>query len=294
MIISRLRGGLGNQMFQYAAAMACARQAGLPAADIRFDLAWFRRHADRRFELDVFGIAPREAGRGVLALARLAARLPFLARAGLPAWRREAHFHHDPALADCCARARGRQPLYLTGYWQSPRYFAAIEAELRAAYRFRPDDDVRNRDLANRMQARPSVSVHVRRGDYATNPRAGARHGVLDAAYYRAAIALVADRVGAADWYVFTDTPGDAAVDCPGPTTWVTHNRGAASCRDLELMASCSHHVIANSSFSWWGAWLAGGTAGHDGRQVVVAPHAWFTADGPDTRDLLPPSWLRA
>lgn len=299
MIITRLRGGLGNQMFQYAAALACARRAGVPEQAIHFDLEWFNRHRERRFELDVFGIEVRQPPTAVLALARWTRHLPALAMGRVPRYVHEAHFHYDPAFENC------RDGVYLAGYWQSPRYFAAISDTVRSAFRFASAADGRNGELASAMAASNSVCVHVRRGDYVVGPsgtttgvsatRGPGVHGVLGADYYRSAVDQIADQAAPTHWYVFTDADDDLHdfVEFPGPSTFIRHNRGAHSFRDLELMTHCRHHIVANSSFSWWGAWLAAAQAQTPPAGIVVAPRGWFRTPERDATDLLPPHWLR-
>jgi hypothetical protein len=137
-----------------------------------------------------------------------------------------------------------------------------------------------------------SVSVHVRRGDYVTDPAANRVHGTCGSEYYERAAELLCEQVTSPRFFVFSDDPEAARRELrmPGPAEFIDGNVGQRDWEDLRLMTSCRHHIIANSTFSWWGAWLA-----HHDEQVVAAPHAWFrpgAKPGHCVRDLIPQSWM--
>lgn len=293
MIITNLIGGLGNQMFQYACGRACALDTGLPLA-VSTDM--FRGYAlhqglelTRVFALEVDEATPAQMRRCLSwqrpvwlrrVLGRPQARR--LTRRGFVA---EPHFHYWPGLRDAAAGGA-----YLQGYWQSERYFAHHEATLRKDLRFRTPPQGLTAQYAARIGACQAVSLHVRRGDYVSNARTQAIHGSLPLQYYERALRHVLQRVPQATIFAFSDDPqwvADNLRPLHPDLTIVNFNRGADSYNDLRLMALCRHHIIANSSFSWWGAWL-------DERpdKIVVAPERWFV-DGPDSGDLVPPSWIR-
>jgi hypothetical protein len=141
------------------------------------------------------------------------------------------------------------------------------------------------------MEAVESVSLHVRRGDYVSNARANAVHGTCSLAYYRQAIALVRERVIAPRFFIFSDDISWARAHLSfddAPATFVDWNGPEAPQEDLRLMARCRHHVIANSSLSWWGAWLST-TPG----QIVVSPRDWFSTNNDRARDVVPERWIR-
>ena len=134
------------------------------------------------------------------------------------------------------------------------------------------------------------MALHVRRGDYASNPETQRVHGFCSPDYYRRAIDTVAARVADPRVFVFSDDPewAERHLVLDHPTTIVRNAAPNAELDDFRMLARCRHHIIANSSFSWWGAWLASHPT-----QVVVAPAPWFAVDTYDTRDLLPAGWLR-
>jgi hypothetical protein len=287
MVITRLDGGLGNQLFQYAAArrLAQARSAILKL-DISALLDSNRPYALKHFNLVQAIATPADVGR-FLGTSPPALRrrvidrfLPYARRRGL----RERHCHFDPAILD----AGG--DVYLNGFWQSERYFADIADLLRRELTLQAPSDAENAALAERIGAVTAVSVHVRRGDYVAAPAATAVHGALPLTYYRAAAARVNATIPAARFFVFSD---DAEWVQPhlrlgSPTTFVSHNGPESGHEDLRLMSLCRHHIIANSSFGWWGAWL-----GEHAGQLVITPHRWFVDVTKDTRDLIPARWLQ-
>lgn len=287
LVIVRLIGGLGNQLFQYSAGRALAVRTG---AKLALDLRDFETYDLRRYELGTFPIAATIAT--VEELAAIGAPAPprsllnRVLRRLRPAMRhyREPHYHYDPSFPATLA------PVFLDGYWQSERYFVDIAEMLRRELTPRDPLEPENAEIAEQIDALEAVSVHVRRGDYVTNATTNAYHGTCSLEYYRAAFALVRDRVPAAHVFVFSDdtkwTRANLAFDAP--TTYVSVNPADRGFRDMQLMSRCRHHVIANSSFSWWGAWL-----NPRPDKMVIAPGRWFAQGENDTRDLVPASWVK-
>lgn len=290
MVIVTMMGGLGNQMFQYAAGRHLSLRLNTRLAfDLRalLDRTPRENFTFREYELDVFGIPATEAP--AAALGR------FTPSYRPPAWRRLLHRLGGPPATYRKVVERGiafdpavleqRGNLLLSGYWQSEKYFAGAAATVRDDFRFRAAPGDENAALARAIGSVEAVSIHVRRGDYLTN----AFHGLCSLAYYREAVALVAGRVSNPCFFVFSDDPQwvQQHLALPYPVTYVTHNQ-QRSHLDLQLMSLCRHHIIANSSFSWWGAWLGN----HPGK-VVVAPRRWFSDESIDTSDLVPAGWCR-
>ena len=290
MIISNLLGGLGNQMFQYAAARALSLARGQP---LRLDISGF---ADYRlhqgFELQrVFNcstdIANAAEVRSILGWQSVPLIRRVLARPALAAFRRaafivEPHFHHWPEIMDV------PQDCYLLGYWQSEKYFQNVESVIREDFAFKPALVNRNMELAEQISQVNAVSLHVRRGDYAQDPKTNVTHGLCSLDYYRAAIQHIAAKVEQPHFFIFSDDMDwvKAQLKIDLPCHYVDHNHGAESYNDMRLMSLCRHHIIANSSFSWWGAWL---NTYPD--KIVVSPRRWF-ASANITKDLFPHGWL--
>jgi hypothetical protein len=296
-----LIGGLGNQMFQYAAGKALAERHGVGLA---LDLSGFRNYALRSFLLDRLRVP--EAGPALVAEAGAGkpanhyARSLWkqridrvLGRAGMPKLApsadnyREPFFHYDPAF-----EALGAQTA-LFGYFQSERYFGAIAQPLRDWFLPRePFAEAAAGMLARIERSALPVSVHVRRGDY-LNPGTAEFHGVLGESYYRQALGRLEGTIGQdAELFIFSDDPAAAEqVLNFVPKSRLVHVCGDPErpWEDVALMAHCRHHVIANSSFSWWGAWL-----NRAPDKIVIAPRAWFAPNElakRNTADLYPPGW---
>lgn len=292
MITSHIIGGLGNQMFQYAAGRSLALQNGCELQLDTSDFAAYTLH--QGFELDiVFGINLR--------------RLDKISSGKLLGWRkhrflsslfgriegfgtlhttiaREPSFNYWPKWMHLQA------PAYLFGYWQSERYFSEFKHEIRQDFRFRQNLDPESNRIAEAISNKTSVSLHVRRGDYAKNPKTTALHGLCSPAYYSKAIDYLAHRANNLHLFIFSDDIPWVKANLPiagHNYTYVSHNKGSDSWRDMQLMSLCQHHIIANSSFSWWGAWL-----NPSPKKFVVAPEKWFAKDI-DTSDLIPESWIR-
>jgi hypothetical protein len=302
MITVSLIGGLGNQMFQYAAGKALAERHG---ASLALDLGGFRNYnyfgnynlTPRPFLLDRLRV-PEAGGGSVTKAAENFVRAKskelidrLLSRGGLPKLAqspqdyREPHFHYDHAF-----EALGPQT-NLFGYFQSERYFGSIAECLRDW--FAPRKPLVGEMLGLIQASRLPISVHVRRGDY-LNPDTAEVHGILGEPYYRQALGRLERATGReAELFVFSDDPpASEQVLNFVPRSRLVHVRGEPErpWEDMALMAHCRHHIIANSSFSWWGAWL-----NRSPDKIVIAPHAWFAPNElkkRNTCDLYPPGWL--
>jgi hypothetical protein len=299
MITVEIVGGLGNQMFQYAAALALARRSN---SSLRIDASGYRLYRMRSFQLDKLSIPaeylptdhakPLLPARPSLTLdlaERVLRRLGRTVRLPRKGVYREPHFHVDRRFFQLAP------PIGLHGYFQSERYFGSIADELRR--HFRPasplaPEAARVAEMIERLPA--PISVHVRRGDYLTAPDVARTHGALDAAYYRRAMAVLAAQQGK-DFtvFLFSDEP-DAAAGLlgflPADRLVVVPADPARPWDGMALMARCRRHVVANSSFSWWGAWLD-----PNPDKMVVAPRAWFTPEAlrtNNTCDLYPQQWI--
>jgi hypothetical protein len=296
LVITRLIGGLGNQMFQYATGRALALRRG---AVLKLDISGFAApgpDTKRRYELDplrIQGSAARDAdlirfGRNSKPRSPRIDRVFRLLRIN---WRgvdwpvyHEPHFHFDPTLNELSP------PVYLNGFWQSEKYFLDIAEVLRQEFTPAAAFDPVNTAVAKQIDVVNAVSLHVRRGDYVSDPTTNRFHGICSPDYYQRAVDYITTRVGAPHLFVFSDDQPwtRANLRFAVPMTFVDANSPACGYRDMQLMARCRHHIVANSSFSWWGAWL-----NPLPEKIVLAPRRWFSAPAGDTRDLIPPNWVR-
>jgi hypothetical protein len=180
------------------------------------------------------------------------------------------------------------ETIILNGFFQKEKYFISHETEIRKLFSFRDTLSGQNAGLSEKIKSTLSVSVHVRRGDYVFNPETNAYHGVCSPEYYRKAIRLMKEKHGDCYFFVFSDDIEwcRANLEVGEKTAFVSHNTGRNSYLDMQLMSLCKHHIIANSSFSWWGAWL-----NPSSDKTVIAPAKWFAEGKHDTAGLYPKKW---
>lgn len=293
MVVAEINSGLGNQMFQYAAGLSLSQRLKVP---LLIDRSWYdhvdQHQTPRQFELDKYPIELRFAESSLLDHEfrlkgnSLAQRIRNKLNRMMPYYRQrvfvEPHFHYDPHFEALSA------PVMLSGYWQSERYFMSAAEQVRSA--FITEIPARLNPYLAQMEETTAVSVHVRRGDMVNNPDVMQVHGYCNLDYYKSAIRQMNQAFPDCRFFVFSDdldwcreNLADSA-DC----VYVEGNEGPLAYLDIQLMRNCHHHIIANSSFSWWGAWL---NPRQDKR--VIAPRRWFAHDRHDTRDLIPASWQR-
>lgn len=291
-VVTKLIGGLGNQMFQYAAGLTLAKRLDVP---LKLDIRGFADYQLRKFDLSQLCIGAEPATdrdleifefRGVERKKSLFGALNLRLGRKLVRPYVEPHFQFDQNFESL---AMG--PVYLDGYWQSQRYFVAVEDQIRKEFSVRMLEGTSNDEIEQSIKAcSASVSVHVRRGDYASNPVVTQFHGLCQVDYYQRAMGLIQKKFPSAQFFVFTDDPDWVSDHFPKEFAWqlVNVNPPEKGWMDMRLMSLCAHHIVANSSFSWWGAWL-----GHNVEKMVIAPDKWFASAPHDTRDLLPPGWIK-
>lgn len=289
MIVTCLNGGLGNQMFQYSAARSLADQTGEPLElDIR-DLNTFQgQETVHYFRLHHYPNRARIAGRlGLVARGFFVSRKirSFLGNGGFLRgdYVLEKEFTHQPISA-----IPGRFT-YLEGYWQSWKYFEWNRQRILQDFTLKAEASVKNAELLKKIKMENSVCVHVRLGDYLRSGVTSAAHGNLTISYYQTALRKMKTMGNRLTYYLFSDEPAEALRFFKrGMKIYVVdHNVGQPQ-EDLRLMSACKYFITANSSFSWWGAWLSPRTG-----KKVISPKQWFAGLRHDTRDLVPTDWKR-
>ena len=291
MIVSHLLGGLGNQMFQYAAGRSLA---GHLNQEFYLDVSSFDNYSlHHGFQIDrVFNAAIKKSDLSILKKmlgwrsSKLAIKI--LKRSQFALFRGR-NLVIEPSTAYWNFFYEASPSSYLYGYWQSEKYFKSIEPLIRKDFSFKKPLVEKNLDVAHHISSVNAVSLHVRRGDYVADQKTAQIMSLCDPGYYQRAISHIADLVEKPVFFVFSDdmdwAKKNIAIDFP--CNYIDHNRGQYSYIDMQLMSLCKHHIIANSSFSWWGAWLNPST-----EKIVVAPTLWFK-DGTSDRDLIPETWVR-
>lgn len=286
--VHQLGGGLGNQLFEYAAGLAQARRLNCP---LYIDISAFRTYAARRFELGALGLPgtlvdldfPRSRDDGSVGLRhRFSRRLPPLSRQRLartPVFR--------PTTADFDPGIDSVTPgTTLSGYFQSARYFSPVVDEMFSHLR-----SALSRAIGDsRMFVPGFVSVHIRRGDY-LDPRNMASLGLAGPGYFRAALRLLRrDPTVPTRHLVFTDSPNLIGDDfAPGRTEMFDAELKRDTLSTLAAMSEGDAIVMSNSSFSWWAAWMM---RRRDPDCWVIAPRPWHANRAEESSDLLPPTWV--
>jgi len=294
MIITKLLGGLGNQMFQFAAGYALAKHHNLPLKIDITALKKYPRHAGFQLD-DIFSGSFELANKvdltrslGLFYGKRTLQGITISNEETLKALPRVVQHPTHNFWPDFFEYRK--KNIYVSGYWQSSKYFKGYENDLRAIFEFKNDLKNENKELAEEMQSEQSVSIHLRRGDYVSNPRANAFHGVCSPTYYKAAIGLVKQQNPYAKYFVFSDDAEFASAEFQDQSDIkiVSNNRERNSYIDMHLMSFCKHHIIANSTFSWWGAWLSQ----HD-LKTVIAPKKWFAGSEDEIVDIYEDAWIK-
>jgi hypothetical protein len=291
MIIIQLIGGLGNQMFQYALGRSLSLKRHVPFA---LDISPFVTYRLRTYRLSFFTISGHIASQDQIntirdnPCSRLKSKL----------WSRhifpyhklnylieeyEKYYTFDPGIFTIPEHA------YLEGFWQSYAYFQDIGPVLRNDFSLKADPGGPAGILREKIEQTDSVSLHIRRGDYVTDPTVHQVHGTCSLDYYREAIDRITDAVEKPHFFIFSDDISWAKhhLKMDYPVNYVS-DTVKEDYLELTLMRSCKYHIIANSSFSWWGAWLA---AYPD--KIVCAPAQWVNNRQIFLGDLLPADWIR-
>lgn len=290
MIITRLHGGLGNQLFQYAVGRHLAEKN---RTILKIDKTVFETYKLHKYSLSPFNINENFASVEEIAVLK-EKKYCFMRRTIMrmmrkptcfPAYFVEKNFSFDPAILNL------PDNVYIEGYWQSEKYFQDIEEIIRREFAVKTELAGKNLDLAREIKSCNSVSVHIRRGDFISNPEIKRVHGnCCDLDYYNRCAEYLCGIVTLPHFFIFSDDPVWVSenIIMPGSVTYVDYNDADNNYEDLRLMSLCKYHIIANSSFSWWGAWL-----GTNPNKITIAPNKWFNITERDTKDLIPKEWLK-
>lgn len=284
MIVVKLQGGLGNQMFQYAAGLSATYSL---KTNLKIDLSWFDNLNEvvtpRFYELDNFSIKQDfiSSNQYYFINDPVKKRLLSILKVRLNYYK-EPHFEYDKNFMKISNNT------YLEGYFQTEEYFKNVRAEILKSFSIKNEPSVKNNEIIDLAHKSESVSLHVRRGDYVTNQNASKFHGLMGEEYYKKAISIINKKIKNPKYFIFSDEIDwvKKNFDLPKGSIFVTHNKSGIE--DMRIMTECKHNIIANSSFSWWGAWL-----GKNGDKQVIAPKRWFLDDNVETSDIIPSRWMK-
>lgn len=278
-------------MFQYALGLAMSEN-GLRRLTV--DASRLLHDRTRSYQLGGFLHPPKHAGVAVQCGLSVLSRTPFWNIVGsrrLPLFPGGPRLilETSPAFNPRLHAAEGS--VVLDGYWQSEDYFCSHVSVIRDAFRWPECKDMPHRRTYEMIcGCESSVAVHVRRGDYVSDPKTRAYHGTCPLAYYQKAAAFISQHVNSPRFFVFSDEPHWARdnLRLPGPHEFITNNVADAAHRDIALFSLCKHAIIANSSFSWWGAWLAEWPG-----KIVVSPKQWYADPAMQHIHPAPARWMR-
>lgn len=282
MIIVKLTGGLGNQLFQYSTARSLSLKI---ATNFKLDLSEYTdENSFRKYGLKYFNIIENIASAEEvdafkkIGLEKVLEKLKPYYRRSVIKYR---GYGFDKNILDLSDNH------YLDGYWQSEKYFKQIEATIRAEATLKTPLTGNAGELLKRIESTDSVSIHVRHGDYLTN-KISRIYELCDKEYYRRAIEKILEKIPSAEFFIFSDDPAWVKSNLPLPSyANLVSGNDLPEHEELFLMAACKHNIIANSSFSWWGAWL-----NQNPDKIVIGPKVWFKFSQ-DDQGIMPESWLR-
>ncbi len=288
MLIVKIHGGLGNQLFQYAFGCQLAHQS---KTVLKLDISFYEDYALRKYELQNFNIVENIASADEITafLFRQKSRVILLTN---KIFRRKPATLEEKGLAFNPAYLQPIKNAYLNGYWQSENYFTGIAERIKKEFTPRRAAEGENLRLLQEIESNASVSLHIRRGDFENDSTVNQIHGTCPPAYYEQAINLIAGKINDPVFYIFSDDMAWARhhLRLNYRTCFVDINNEHTAFEDLRLMYSCKHQIIANSTFSWWGAWL-----NKAGDKIVIAPKLWFRDEelNRQAKDIIPENWIR-
>jgi len=291
MIIIRLRGGLGNQMFQYAIGKRIAKQLN---TDMKLDLtSLLKTHksehvTDRDYQMGIFNIEESFLIQPKLLRTLDKLGLNFLSQLikGIKLFGFKTYKEKTFTVEDWLVTNPKDKTLY-SGYWQSEAYFNTAEDELRKDFKFKGALSLQARKIQEKIKSVNAVCVHMRRGDYVGNTVFN--NSGLD--YFEKSADYINESIDSPHFFVFSDDPDWCKENVKFNYDYTIVDYDTENIKykeDLQLMSSCTHFVMSASSFSWWAVWLS-----NKKNNIVIVPKIWFLEDYKDTRDLISKNWIR-
>ena len=282
MIIIKTLGGLGNQLFQYV----LAQKLIYLGKEVKFDFSQIKENGIKN-ELTIFDNSLIEAtNEEINKLGDCKTDIFHRIKRKLKIYKQthiieSASYTFQPSIFEL-------DNIYLYGYWQSDKYFNDIEEIIRNKLVFPKITETHNIKYMNQIQNdNASVSIHIRRGDYLSKKFINQYGNICTDEYYDKAIDYIKTKVSNPHFYIFTNDLEWTKYKYKSPEfTIINGNSGNISYRDMQLMSMCKHNIIANSSFSWWGAWL-----NNNPNKIIIAPNKW--CNNKPTPDIYPNDWLK-
>lgn len=292
----KLRGGLGNQMFQYAFTCALSKKFD---AEIIFDFSFFEEiksykdAADREYELGNFNLECRQATQEELEQIVYPKRMPKYQKILWEICKLKKYKPEGNCFLEKSPYNYTKNPLtnpdyyYYHGYFQNEKYFKHVRNDILEKFSLKETLDEKNKNVLDKISEENSISIHIRRGDYVELEAVKKVHGVCSLKYYQNAIKYISKHVKNPHFFLFSDdvkwVVENLKIDYP--YTIADFNQGKGWL-DLNLMKHCKHNIIANSSFSWWAAWL-----NENPDKIVIAPKKWIAEK--QKCDIVPEDWVK-
>lgn len=284
MIIVKLIGGLGNQLFQYS----LGRSLSIKNNDLlKLDLSDFTKDNPRSYGLGYFNILENFATEEDVNKIKKTGFLKIVDNFK-PYYKRSVikykGYDFDPNILKLSGN------FYLDGYWQSEKYFKDIEDIIRKEITIKEPLADKYANLINNIKNSNSVSIHIRRGDYLTNQKFSKIYNLLDEKYYQSAVNFIAKKISNPHFFIFSDDIEwvKRNLNIPYPKIFVSDNNKTKDYEDLVLMSLCKNNITANSSFSWWGSRL-----NQNPSKIVISPNKWFNKEDGTAKDLIPQEWIK-
>lgn len=293
MIVIKLIWGLGNQLSQYAMGRHIAVKNN---TNLLLDRSSFETYSLHKYSLNHFKIQANFASKNDIPWYEIRFKnryFDFILNKIKPFIRTKQHIIEKGLAFNEEYLQIQWDYLYLEWYWQTEKYFIDIENIIREELQFETPPSHQNQILIDEIDAQShAVSLHIRRGDYVSNKVSNGVHGTCDIDYYIRAATYISEHYPKAKFYIFSDDIPWVRENLilPYPMHFVDHNDASANYEDMRLMSHCSHNIIANSTFSWWGAWL-----NSNPEKIVIAPKQWFNSIEhlSESDDVVPQKWVR-
>lgn len=286
MIITHLKGGLGNQMFQYACGYALAKEhKSINKLDISYYSSIPSEHTKREFELSQFNISSPIATD--IDIKKTRGSENYLSNLGHDL---SSKFHSIFTGIYPIKKYLGYKNIYLDGYFQSEKFFKKYREDIFKEFALKKELETEEFKIISKriIKEKNTISMHIRRGDYVTDSKTAKHHGILDIEYYQKAFKLL--NVSKPYIYIFSDDIDWVKKNFTflPRNTYFTSKHKFTSAQEIVLMSLCKHNIIANSSFSWWGAWL-----NQNKKKVVIAPEKWTQSLLFINTEITPKDWYR-
>ncbi|TSJ40297.1 alpha-1,2-fucosyltransferase [Mucilaginibacter corticis] len=292
MIVVKIVGGLGNQLFQYSFGKAIEAHTGL---QVYYDVDDFNgKYTLHKISLQHFNVNIHKASiKDIQQLSSIYNKAKYklyrITKGGVINKKALNLYREEGTLYDADVFSLSYDNIYFDGYWQSEKYFRSIRKLLQQELIITTAPSQANQAVIDKINSCNAVSLHIRRGDYVTNIVSNEIYSTCSLGYYELAFNYISEKVSNPIFFIFSDDINWAKnnLDSKYQMEFVDLNDADHNYEDMRLMSYCKHNIIANSTFSWWGAWL-----NNNDNKIVVAPKKWFNIDSRSSVDLIPESWI--